>query len=91
MSELLRCTASIRVADAARREDEVLHFEIAAGCESSVGFSNYDGSVLEAGDEGVAVGEIECVRKSPVVFGVVDNEVAVGGILQSVRRFIGGD
>lgn len=79
MSELLRCTASIRVVDAPRREDEVLHLEIAAGCESSVGFSNYDGGILEAGGEGAAVDEIEWVRKSPVVFGVVDYEVAVGG------------
>jgi hypothetical protein len=56
-----------------------LHLEIAAGCESSVGFGNYDGGVLEAGDEGAAVDEIEWVRKCPVLFGVVGYEVAVGG------------
>jgi hypothetical protein len=83
--EPVGCAAGVGVVDAARREDDVLQLEVAAGGEGAVALGDYGAGVLEAGYEGAAVDEGEGVKEGPVVFGVFDYEAAVGGDAGFVR------
>ena len=65
------------VADKAHGEVAVLELEVTARHEGAEGGAHHHRRVLEAGQQGAAVDEVEAVAKGPLVLRVFDGEVAV--------------